>query len=123
MKKLFTLLLFAISVTTFAQEQKSDTTKVVPADTIKIDLRTYGAYDKLMQLEFERRDIQNEAKILQTKLESLTARWNDALQAEVAHEPKMKGREPVPGKTSVVGMELLVIVKKKEHTQTLPKKR
>jgi hypothetical protein len=117
MKKLFTLLLFAISVTAFAQEQKSDTTKAMPADTIKIDLRTYGTYDKLMQIEFERRDIQNEAKILQARLTALDVRWNDALTSEVAHEPKLKGREALPNAAKVVGMELIVPVKKKEEVK------
>lgn len=99
--------------TTTASAAKADSLAAItpPPDTIAVDLRTFDAYSRLIQVDMQRQAVQSEALALKQRLELLDEKYNAILDAEVRHDPRFKGREIV-GSPKIVGYNLVVLVKR-----------
>lgn len=122
MKSLVTIVLFCFTATLFAQ---TDSTKVEPGDTIRIDLKEFQANDRIQILQQELKGIEMEAKlqasVLQERAKSVDREISSILLSEALHNKQYDRAREVQGKPKIVGNFFVIVYKKLVAIQPKPR--
>ncbi len=139
MKHLFTLLLFSIAISSFGQtklggdipdsmipptpdklgrlwkyaEEAKKADSIYDAnEVIIVDLVHFKAYQKLQNIDQQRMDLAAQAMVLQEKSKGLDKEAAQIVEAEWQHDPRYDEKREIIFKPTVIGTNLVLVLKK-----------